>query len=205
MVAYPHRYREGPRIFKQVLDSSRYGRLISMDGLMDETVDGYLAPWMTKAVTLGGGCLFSASGHMLDIMLWICGDVQAAHMVGARGRVSMEGEDTAACIIKFRSGAIGTVRHTWSSPKPRIWYTMSAMCEKAYITLTTTPLGNATLEGPRCKWQTKVTAYGAGMTKFCLRTIRGWISNLRLSTSLNAWRPDGVLIRMRPLQARLCS
>jgi predicted dehydrogenase len=161
MIAYPHRYREGFKVFKKILDENRYGKLISMDSFMDETVEGYIAPWMTTVATLGGGCLFSASGHMLDIMLWICGDAQAAHMVGTRGRVAMEGEDTATCIIKFRNGVIGTVRHTWASPKPRIWYTMNAMCEKAYVTLTTTPLGNATTEGPRCKWQTRITSYGA--------------------------------------------
>src|SRR5215831_18633402 len=139
MIAYPHRYRKGLRFFQSVIESGRYGRLFMLDALMDETVEGYLAPWMTKRETLGGGCLFSASGHMLDIMLWLCGEVQTASMVGTRGRVPMEGEDTAACIIKFRNGAIGVARHTWASPRSRTWYTMHATCEKAHVTLTTTP------------------------------------------------------------------
>lgn len=160
MVAYPHRYKSSFRRFKQIIDSGQYGRLLTLDSLIDDSVDGYLAEWMTRKATLGGGCLFSAAGHQLDIMLWIAGGVQAAYMVGARGRVAMEGEDTAACILKFESGPIGIVRHTWASPKIAIWYTMEAMCELARITLTCTPLGDQNVEAVNCKWQTRIMVLG---------------------------------------------
>jgi predicted dehydrogenase len=104
--------------------------------------------------------LFSASGHQLDIMLWISGDVHTAYMVGTRGRVPMEGEDTAACILKFKNGSIGIVRHTWASPKIRIWYSMEAMCEKAHLILTCTPLGDQNTEGVHCGWRTRIAALG---------------------------------------------
>ena len=160
MIAYPHRYRKGLRFFKKVIDSGQYGKLFMLDALMDETVEGYLAPWMTKRETLGGGCLFSASGHMFDIMLWLSGEVQTASMVGTRARVPIEGEDTAACIIKFKNGAIGVVRHTWASPRSRIWYTMHAICEKAHLTLITTPHGDHNTQGVDCAWVTRITALG---------------------------------------------
>jgi predicted dehydrogenase len=160
MVAYPHRYKKSFRLFKQIIDSGRYGKLIMLDSLMDDSVEGYLAEWMTRKATLGGGCLFSASGHQLDIMLSISGEVQTAYMVGTRGRVPMEGEDTAACILKFKNGSIGIVRHTWASPKIRIWYTMEAMCEKAHLILTCTPLGDQNTEGVHCEWRTRVVALG---------------------------------------------
>ena len=160
MVAYPHRYKRSFRLFKQAVDSGRYGRLIMLDSLIDDSVEGYLAEWMTRKATLGGGCLFSASGHQLDIMLWISGDVQIAYMVGTRGRVAMEGEDSAACILKFKNGSIGVVRHTWASPQVRTWYTMEAMCEKAHVILTCTPLGDQNTEGVRCPWQTRIVARG---------------------------------------------
>ncbi len=160
MVAYPHRYKKSFRLFKQIIDSGQYGKLIMLDSLMDDSVEGYLAEWMTRKATLGGGCLFSASGHQLDIMLWISGDVHAAYMVGTRGRVPMEGEDTAACILKFKNGSIGIARHTWASPHIRIWYTMEAMCEKAHLILTCTPLGDQNTEGVHCAWRTRIVALG---------------------------------------------
>jgi predicted dehydrogenase len=133
MVARPHRYKKSFRFFKQIIESGRYGNLIMLDSLIDDSVEGYLAGWMTHKSTLGGGCLFSAGGHQLDIMLWLKGDVQTAYMVGSRSRVPMEGEDSAACILKFKNGSIGVVRHTWASPKVRVWYTMEAMCERAHV------------------------------------------------------------------------
>jgi predicted dehydrogenase len=160
MVAYPHRYKSSFRRYKQLIETGHYGRLIMLDSLIDDSVEGYLAGWMSRKATLGGGCLFSAAGHQLDIMLWISGDVRAAYMVGMRGRVPMEGEDSAACIIKFNNGSLGVVRHTWASPKVRTWYTMEAMCEQAYLTLTCTPLGDQNTEGVHCKWQTRIVAQG---------------------------------------------
>jgi predicted dehydrogenase len=158
MVAYPHRYKPGFRLFKETIDSGRYGRLIMLDTLIDDTVEGYLAGWMSRRAELGGGCLFSAGGHQLDIMLWIAGEVQAAYMVGTRGRVPMDGEDTAGCVLKFKSGPIGIMRHTWASPKVRTWYTMEAMCEKARLMLTCTPVGDQNTEGVQCRWRTRITA-----------------------------------------------
>ncbi|TAM83338.1 MAG: Gfo/Idh/MocA family oxidoreductase [Acidobacteria bacterium] len=158
MVAYPHRYRKSMQLFKQILESGRYGKLFMLDGLMDEALQGYALGWISKRETLGGGVFFSSSPHMLDVMLWIGGDVQTASMVGTRGGIPMEGEDTAASVIKFKNGIIGVTRHTWASPRPRIWYTMNAVCEKAYITLTTTPLGNLAKEGHRCRWSTRIVA-----------------------------------------------
>jgi|SRR5580704_17041478 predicted dehydrogenase len=160
MVAYPHRYKNSFILFKQIIESGRYGKLIMLDSLIDDTVEGYLAEWMTRKATLGGGCLFSAGGHQLDIMLWISGAVRAAYMVGTRGRVPMEGEDSAVCILKFKNGSIGVARHTWASPKLRTWYTMEAMCEKARVILTCTPLGDQNTEGVNCKWQTRIIALG---------------------------------------------
>jgi len=160
MVAYPHRYKRGFQVFKEAIESGRYGRLIMLDSLIDDIVEGYLAEWMSRRETLGGGCLFSAAGHQLDVMMWINGEVRAAYMVGLHGRVPMEGEDTAACVLKFKNGSIGVIRHTWASPKVRIWYTMEAMCERAHLTLTCTPLGDQNAEGVRCPWQTRVWALG---------------------------------------------
>jgi predicted dehydrogenase len=128
---------------------------------MDESAKEYVSGWLLKKDTLGGAVLFSASRHMLDIMLWICGDVQVAYMAGTRGGVLMEGEDTAARILKFKNGVVGVTRHTWVSPRSRIWCTMHALCEKAHVTLTTTPLGDLVKEGHLCKCSTRITALGA--------------------------------------------
>ena len=162
MVAYPHRYRKSMQLFKQVLQSDRYGKLFMLNGSMDASLQGYALGWISKRETLGGGVLFSSSPHMLDVMLWIAGEVQTVYMVGTRAGIEMEGEDTAACLIKFKNGVIGVTRETWASPKSRIWYTMEAVCEKARVTLTTTPLADLASEGHRCPWSTRIIVLGDG-------------------------------------------
>ena len=157
MVAYPHRYRKSMQKFKQLIEMGHYGSLITLDGLMDESLQGYALDWLSKRDTLGGGVYFSSSPHMLDVMLWIAGPVRFVSMVGTRGGIAMEGEDTAASIIKFKSGVIGITRHTWASPKSNIWYTMRAQCQKAWLTLTTTPDGDLFKQGASCLWKTQIT------------------------------------------------
>jgi predicted dehydrogenase len=161
MVAYPHRYRPSVIALKQAVDSGRYGRLFMLDAAMDESLQAYGSlGWIASRATLGGGVFFSSSPHMLDPLLWIGGDARSLSMVGTHGGVPMQGEDTALAIIKFAGGAVGATRHTWASPKSRAWYTLTATCQKAHLTLTTTPLGDLAAEGARCAWRTRLVAAG---------------------------------------------
>ncbi len=163
MIALPHRYRRSTQAFKQIIDSGDYGRLFMLDAFMDEDNREYVTGgWFVKKATLGGGVYFSASAHMLDVMLWIAGEVQTVSMVGTHAGLPMEGEDTAISVIKFTNGVVGATRHTWFSPKPRRWYTMLAFCERAVITLTVHPLGNLAVEGYRCAWRSRITIAEAG-------------------------------------------
>ena len=134
-----------------------------LDAFMDEDNREYVTGgWFVKKATLGGGVFFSASAHMLDVMLWIAGEVQSVSMVGARAGLPMEGEDTAISVIKFVNGVVGTTRHTWFSPKPHRWYTMRAFCERAVVTLTVHPLGKLAVEGVNCDWNSRITVAETG-------------------------------------------
>ncbi len=163
MVALPHRYRPSVRLLKQAIESGDYGRLFMLDAMMDESLQAYTTvDWISRKDTLGGGVFFSSSPHMLDPMLWIGGDVipGSCAMVGARGGVSMEGEDTAFSVFKFTSGVIAATRHTWASPRSQTWYTLIATCQRARLTLTTTPRGDLVREGASCLWHTRLTVSG---------------------------------------------
>ena len=171
MVALPHRYRKSTQAFKAIVDSGEYGRLFMLDAFMDEDNRDYITGgWFVKKATLGGGVYFSASGHMLDVMLWIAGDVQSVSMVGTRAGLPMEGEDTALSVIKFANGVVGVTRHTWFSPKPHRWYTVRALCERAAVTLSVHPLGNLALEGVNCAWTSQITVAEAGKAERTLLT-----------------------------------
>ncbi len=163
MVALPHRYRKSTQAFKAIIESGDYGKLFMLDGFMDEDNREYITGgWFVKKATLGGGVYFSASPHLLDVMLWIAGEVRTVSMVGARAGLPMEGEDTALSVIKFKSGVVGATRHTWFSPKPHRWYTMRAYCQRAVITLEIQPLGSLAVEGVNCQFKSQITIGEAG-------------------------------------------
>lgn len=157
MIALPHRYRKSTQAFKAFIESGVYGRPYLLDAMMDENLKGYAdSGWIQKKDSLGGGVFFSASPHMLDVILWIGGDVQTASMVGTHAGLNMEGEDTAVSILKFQNGIIATTRHTWASAAPETWYTVRAYCERATLTLTMDPLGSLVHEGPDCPFRSRV-------------------------------------------------
>lgn len=159
MVAYPHRYRKSVQVFKQSIESGKYGKLFMLDAMMDENQRGYAnLGWISHKDTLGGGVFFSSSPHMLDVLLWIGGDLKTMSMVGTHGGIAMEGEDTAVSIMKFANGVIGTTRHSWASPSPGVWYSVRAYCEHALLTLTLNPLGDFVREGPAASWQSRIVA-----------------------------------------------
>lgn len=163
MIALPHRYRKSALAFKEIIEGGDYGPLYMLDGFMDEDNREYIkGGWFIKKATLGGGVFFSASSHLLDVMLWIAGEVKTVSMVGARAGLPMEGEDTALSVIKFANGVVGVTRHTWFSPKPRRWYTMRAYCQRAVITLEIQPLGSLALEGVNCRWLSRIIIGEAG-------------------------------------------
>lgn len=160
MIGYPHRYRNSNRFMKEIIEKGDYGRLFMIDAKMDEDQRQYIGGWLAKKETLGGGVFFSASPHMLDMMMYIAGDIQTISMVGTNGGLPMEGEDTALSVMKFKNGVVGATRHTWFSAKPGIWYTLDAYCSEATISLTVRPLGDLATEGHQCPWETKITVKG---------------------------------------------
>ena len=173
MIAYPHRYRESMQRFRQLVTNGSHGNLFMLDGMMDEALVDYVGGWLKEKRTLGGGVFFSSSPHMLDVMLWIAGDVQAVSMAGTRAAADMEGEDTACSVIRFTSGAVGVTRHTWASPVSRVWYTMHAVCERAHVTLTTTPTGDLFSQGASCPWETRIVVDDVNGSHVALESDEG--------------------------------
>lgn len=74
--------------------------------------------------------------------MWIGGDITSMSMVGTSSGL-IEGEDSCAAICKFKSGAIGVIRHTWVCPRtsnpPRTFhFTWNIMCERGELTFANT-------------------------------------------------------------------
>ena len=67
-------------------------------------------PWRGTWAGEGGGAMVSQSSHLLDMLLWFMGDVDEVYGVWRNfNHPYIEVEDTAVAVIKFKSGALGSI------------------------------------------------------------------------------------------------
>lgn len=77
--------------------------------------------WRGKWETEGGGVLVNQSPHQLDILLWYMGEIDEVYGIWRNmNHPYIEVDDTAAAIIKFKSGAIGNILLS-NSQKPGLY------------------------------------------------------------------------------------
>ncbi|MCA9140531.1 MAG: Gfo/Idh/MocA family oxidoreductase [Planctomycetales bacterium] len=78
-------------------------------------------PWRGRWETEGGGVLVNQSPHQLDLMQWFMGEIAEVSGYWANlNHPTIEVEDTAVAIVRFRSGALGSIV-TSLSQKPGIY------------------------------------------------------------------------------------
>lgn len=108
-----NRYREGNLFVKKAIESGRLGRLISVNAYIRwyREPDYYLkSGWRGTWALDGGGALMNQGIHYVDLVQWFAGDVESVcAYAGTLLHKTIETEDTAAAILRFKSGAIGAI------------------------------------------------------------------------------------------------
>jgi len=67
-------------------------------------------PWRGKWATEGGGVLLTQTTHQIDLFQWFMGPIEEVFGYWANLNHSfVEVEDTAVAVIRFKSGALGTI------------------------------------------------------------------------------------------------
>ena len=114
LVAYPFRFYEPLQIVKDAIIGDAVGRILSARA----EVGMYLPDWrpgidyrtsVSAARSLGGGALLELS-HEFDLIRWLVGDCEAvfAHC-GRVSELEVDVEDIADVLLRFASGAHGSV------------------------------------------------------------------------------------------------
>ena len=109
---------------KHAIESGKLGKpvlaIVTMLGWRDKAYydsDAWRGSWKTE----GGGVLVNQSPHQLDILLWYMGEVDEVYGVWRNlNHPYIEVDDTAAAIVKFKSGAIGNILVS-NSQKPGLY------------------------------------------------------------------------------------
>lgn len=74
--------------------------------------------WRTKAEFMGGGALVDGGIHYLHAMLNFGGEYSEVKSYASKGASTLEEQDTFLALIRFDSGAIGSLFYCWSYREP---------------------------------------------------------------------------------------
>jgi UDP-N-acetyl-2-amino-2-deoxyglucuronate dehydrogenase len=111
-VCYQDRFKPGIVRLKQLIDEGALGRVLTVEGRMPwYRPPSYYAGshWRGTRALDGGGALMNQGIHTVDLLLWLGGAVTAVQARTATRLHAIEVEDTAAALVDFASGAIGTI------------------------------------------------------------------------------------------------
>ena len=115
---FPSRFADANVTLKAAVDAGRFGRLT----LGETTCKWWRSQayydeggWKGTQALDGGGAMMNQAIHNVDLLLWMMGDVASACGFAATlAHERIEVEDTAAAVLRFRSGAIGVIQATTS-------------------------------------------------------------------------------------------
>lgn len=116
---YQQRFGSGARRMRELLHTGELGR--PLVGLCQTTwyrdQDYFDVPWRGRWKTEGGGPTISHGIHLMDLMLSLLGDwIEVRAMAGRLDR-RVETEDVSLGMVRFASGAMGSVVNSVLSPR----------------------------------------------------------------------------------------
>lgn len=115
---FPSRFADSSVALKAAVVAGKFGRLT----LGETTCKWWRSQayydeggWKGTQALDGGGALMNQAIHSVDLLLWMMGDVASVSGFAAMlAHERIEVEDTAAAVLRFKSGAIGVIQATTS-------------------------------------------------------------------------------------------
>ena len=119
-VVFQHRFWPAVIRAKQIIGAGGIGDIISIRAafLHSSLVDGSKPyAWRNAPVSEGGGVLNDLGSHILDLIMYLCGDIESISAVTrtlypkrscADKRVKITSDDAAYMILRLKNGACGT-------------------------------------------------------------------------------------------------
>jgi predicted dehydrogenase len=120
---------------REALDRGRFGRLTlgairvrwcRRQDYYDQ--DEYRGTW-----SLDGGALTNQASHHVDMLQWMFGEVTEVFAMTARQLVRIEAEDTGIAVVRFATGALGTIEATTAARPTDIEASISVLGEHGIV------------------------------------------------------------------------
>jgi predicted dehydrogenase len=117
-----HHRRHNPRVkaVRETIASGQLGQLTAVVGLwlLKKPDDYFEVAWRREQ---GGGPVLINLVHDIDNLRFICGEIEAVQAMTSNKVRGFAVEDTAALLLKFANGALGTVTLSDATPAPWSW------------------------------------------------------------------------------------
>ncbi len=121
-LAVGHMRRFDPAVgaAKAIIESGEIGRLVALSAIWAiRKPDAYFdVAWRRQD---GGGPVLLNLIHDLDMLRYLAGDIESVYAETSSANRGFEVEDTAAILLRFESGALGTVTLSDAAPSPWGW------------------------------------------------------------------------------------
>lgn len=121
LVGHHRRYSAALSQARAVVESGALGDMVAVTGsaLFAKPAEYFAdAPWRTRA---GGGPLLINLVHDMDALRWLAGEIVRVRAVSSNHARGFEVEDTAALILEFASGALGSFLLSDAAASHRSW------------------------------------------------------------------------------------
>ena len=104
-----HRLDEAFIRAKSRIEAGELGKIlfVNVDLIQNRSENYYMAsPWRTQLEKAGGGVLMMNAVHLIDVLLWMLGDVKSVYGKIENIKHKIDVEDTASALIKFKNNAV---------------------------------------------------------------------------------------------------
>ena len=131
---FNHRYHPAIMKAKELIDSGQFGDILWLRGRYGKSVDeNFGSNWRAQKKYAGGGILMDQGIHMVDLMLYFCGDFQEAKAYASNHYWKGEMEDNIFAILRNNSGKVASLHSTMT--QWRYLFALEIFLERGYITI----------------------------------------------------------------------
>ena len=114
-----NRFNPPVKALKKVVDEGRLGAILNVqvNCFWNRNQEYYKSSDWRGKLKLDGGTLFTQYSHFIDLLYWLVGDVEEvrAYTDDFLHQGVIEFEDTGVVVLKFTTGALGTIHFTINS------------------------------------------------------------------------------------------
>ncbi|MFT3704192.1 MAG: Gfo/Idh/MocA family oxidoreductase [Agriterribacter sp.] len=108
---FNYRFTDAVHTIKQAIDNGRFGIMthVAVEVPWWRSDEYYKSKWRGTWALDGGGALMNQSIHMVDMLQYFAGPLESLHGYVATLGHTIQTEDTATAIVRFKNKALGSI------------------------------------------------------------------------------------------------